>query len=664
MSEPQASIQPPSPLAGEGRPDFGRLTPELAHLLGDGGDIVAEASRTACAQIEPVHFLAHFAQMGGAIIRVELLEPRGVTPGRFCDNLYEAVLDDDRARGVPIEFGRREFSAAARQMWDAFEQEIASRRLERGTEALFMLVLLDHLPPAASRLLAAVVGSEGSLERFHASLRRRLAGGGRTPVFDPETSGVLESAFDRSGRRVLARLREEAAALGCRKATALHLLYALAGVENGFLQRGLQFQAIDPVREVHAPLSRELSRAGMKRVRDLALDRSSLHGSVAGILEAAAAEAERHGLPIGELHIARALFAARGGVVPEFLLSHKINVELLREYLARAEDESEETSEGLRLPVREIEAELGRRIIGQDHAIRRILPWIKRLRFGFPRDRGAAAVLLFLGPSGTGKTQLAKELARIVYGSEDDLLMLEMGQFNSKESINLFIGAPPGYLGYGEGKLTNGLRDKPQSVVLFDEIEKAHADVWVALLRFLDEGLISDPAGPTRDGRRCIVVLTSNLGADSFARLLPPPAAADSAELDRQLEEEIRREVVKYLHRPEIYNRVDDKLVFRPFSREVYRTLVERQVAAEVHRFREVCGTRVEVQDDVLGWLAEQAAGARAEGARCVPRLANRFVVGPVIDLLTRDDDHPVAKVVVSRLAEATVAEAAERVPE
>jgi ATP-dependent Clp protease ATP-binding subunit ClpA len=658
MSEPDTSVSLHPPIT-EGRLDLGRFDPELARLLGDGGGILGEATVTRCAQIEPVHFLAHLAKLGGSIVRVELLESRGLSPERFCDLLYTAALDDDRAPGVPIEFCWEELSDTARQMWDDFEKKIAAHGLEHGSEALFVLVLLDHLGAAVGRSLVAIVRSEEALDRFRDSLRRRI--GGREaadPVFDPENGKLVESAFDKSGRRVVDRLREETAGLGYRKATALHLLYALVGLENGVLQRALQFQAIDPLREVHGYLSRELTRTGAKRIRDFELDRSTLHDSVARVFEGAAAEAQRQGQRIGELHVARALFTARGGVVTEFLTSRKVNVELLREYLARAEGEAEEGSENLRLPVREIEAELRRRLLGQDHAIRRILPWIKRLRFGFPRDRGAAAVLLFLGPSGTGKTQLAKELARTVYGSEDDLLMLEMGQFNSKESINLFIGAPPGYVGYGEGKLTNGLRDKPQCVVLFDEIEKAHEDVWVALLRFLDEGLISDPAGPTRDGRRCILVLTSNIGASTFARRLPRDDELSGA-LDPQLEAEIRSEVEKYLKRPEIYNRVDDKVVFRPFSRETYRSMIERQVGSEVRKFRELRGSTVDVPGEVLDWLTEQAVVASEEGARCVPRLANHYVVAPVIDLLTRDEDRPVPRILIRRSGDATVAEPA-----
>jgi ATP-dependent Clp protease ATP-binding subunit ClpC len=457
---------------------------------------------------------------------------------------------------------------------------------------------------------------------------------------------------------VLNLLREETAALGYKKATATHLLYALVGIENSIMQRAIQFQAIDPVKEVHGFLSHELTRPGAKRVTDFELSRTTLHESVIRILEAAAGEAQREGGPVGELRIARALVAGQTGVVADFLTRRKVNVGALREYLALAEGEAEETVETLRLPVSQIETELKKRLLGQDHAIRQILPWIKRLRFGFPRDRGPAAVFLFLGPSGTGKTQLAKELARTIYGSDDQLVMLEMGQFNSKESINIFIGAPPGYVGYGEGKLTNGLRDKPQSVILFDEVEKAHEDVWVALLRFLDEGLISDPAGPTRDGRSCIIVLTSNLGADTLAKRLPAEID-ETFQMTCELEHAIRDVVLPYLKRPEIYNRVDDKVIFRPFSSEIYRRLVQRQVETEARRFSDLRGTRLEVMPEVIEWIAQQAVEFREEGARCVPRLVNKFVVSRVIDLFAENEDRPIRKVVISRHGADTVAEEA-----
>lgn len=629
------------------------LTPELANLLGDGADLIAEAAMTTCRQVEPVHILGLLAKRTNSILRADLLKNCDVQPERFCEILYDHGLEDDRPPAMPAGMGLESYADASLRIFQDFETAIVGRGAAQGTEALFLLVLLDRLDPSIYKLLVAMVGSEESLDRFRRSLDRQAVKVAPVEVFDKE-GNAIRTAFDKSGWRILNMLREETVALGSTKVTALHLLYTVVGIEQGVLQRALYSQAIDPIREVHVYLSRELRRTQPDRA-ELELKRKIFHESVIKILERAAAEAQRHGARIGELQIVRSILAS--GVVADFLADRKIKLEVLRDYLAKAESQVEETEDHLSLGIRQIEDELHRRILGQRHAISQILPWIKRLRFGFPKDRGPAAVLLFLGPSGTGKTELAKQLARTVYGSEDDMIMLEMGQFNSKESINLFIGAPPGYIGYGEGKLTNGLRDKPRSVVLFDEVEKAHEDVWSALLRFLDEGLISDPAGPTRDGRKCIIVLTSNLGADTLGRLLPQDDE-DALAAELRMEQAVREIVLGYLKRPEIYNRVDAKIMFRPLDAVTYRALIERQVRTETSKFADR-GTRVETMDDVLDWLTERAAKTELEGARCVPRIVNKFVVSKVIDFLTSEDDHVPNKVVISKSASDTVAEEA-----
>lgn len=626
--------------------DSSLLSPEFARLIGDGSGIVAEAALTNSERIEPAHFLGYLARTGGALLRVEFLEPRRVNPDRFCQHLYEAALDEDRIQGMPIAFNSETLSPRAQRLFAVFREEMARRRVDRGTEALFLIVLLQQCEQSVLNILQAIAGSREALQKFCAVLERRASGFTRKDVFDSETGAVMEQAFNISGRRVLHRLREETAGLGYRRASSLHLLYALVGIEKGVLQRALQNQAIDPVDEVQSFLLRELLRPGSRRILDFTLDRPSMYELVVRVLEAAGGEAQRDDGFIGEVHIARALLAARSGIVHNFLVSRKVNVDLLREYLAQDAQEIEEITARVRVPLGQIEAELRQRILGQDHAISQIIPWIKRLHFGFPRDRGPMAVFLFLGPSGTGKTQLAKELARTVYGSEDQLVMLEMGQFNAKESINIFVGAPPGYIGYGQGQLTNGLRDKPHSVVLFDEIEKAHDGVWGALMRFLDEGLISDPAGAVRDGRHCIIVLTSNLGADVLAQR-PRTLTDDGPIIDTEIEQAIRDVVLPYLKRPEIYNRVDDKIVFRPLSNATYRTLVERQVLLECNRFEERHQIHITVLPEVMDWLTLRALEARLEGARCVPRIVNRFVVSPIIDLLIAHDDESVRDIVV-----------------
>ncbi len=645
--------------------DTDRFTPELAALIGDGSSLMSEAVTTTCEKIEPVHLLAAMVRTPGTALRARLLDRLHCDPDGLCSALYRRGLDPEHPIGMPVEFGLACISEPSGQMLQALEHSIEELGLQQVSEELFLLTLLRYVGEPVVRVLSATAQPE-EFARFREELERAAkleAAGEQRPrsAFDPETGGVVEALFDGSGRRALQHLREETLGTGASKATGLHLLYALVGIEDGVLQGALQAQAIDPSAGVYRPLGRLLSKPRAKRDDNFELTRYSLHESVVRILDAAATEAARQALPISELHVARALMSRAPGLIDDFLAGRQVRVGELREYIDTAEAHVEEQAAHLRLSMAQIEAELRHRILGQEHALARVIPWVKRLRFGFPRDRGPAAVFLFLGPSGTGKTQLAKELARTVYGSEDDLVMLEMGQFGTRESINIFIGAPPGYVGYGEGKLTNGLRDKPRSVVLFDEIEKAHEDVWMALMRFLDEGLIGDPAGPTRDGRQCIVVLTSNLGADVLAQLLPPDTDQIPYQAQAELEQAIRDTVLPYLKRPEIYNRVDDKVVFRPFSPETYQDLLAAQVADELNKFLHLHNTRVDVLPDVLAWLAQRAFEAKQEGARCVPRLINQYIIVPVIDVISCDEDRHIPRVFVSKRADdqGTIAEEA-----
>jgi ATP-dependent Clp protease ATP-binding subunit ClpA len=630
---------------------------KLARMLRDGSELLVEAIETNHQFLEPEHFLVCMAKMENSIVRTQMLNPNNVRPEVFAKLVYHCLYPDSQ-KGIPLLFGPEALSRDSQAMLDAFESEIKKYDIPNGgNESLFVLILLKHIQMDTQNLLASMFGSKEKLQIFQEKLFKL----GTTTVkeiclFD-EQGHISDTAFDKTGRKVIKRMGEEAAALGSQKASTSHLLFALLGIDNGFLQRGLIAQGLDPLKGVHAPLLQQLTRTGFKRNLDFTLRQESLHDPVITVLKNAAKEAaEEAKSSISELHLAKSLLALKKDMANEFLAAHKVSLDELRVYLNNAEEEEDKSPELQRLSMSEIEAELRKHVMEQDHAIRQILPWIKRLRFGFPRERGPAAVLLFMGPSGTGKTQLAKELARTVYGSEDALIMIEMGQFNTKESINQFIGAPPGYVGYGEGKLTNGLRDKPEAVVLFDEIEKAHEDVWVALMRFLDEGLIGDPAGPTRDGRRCIIVLTSNLGAETLAKYLPPNDGS-STQINHEMEKQIRETVLPYLKRPEIYNRVDDKVVFRPFSRMGYKRLVDRATNSEKEKFLKLRDIELVVEPEVLEWLADQAFLAIQEGARCVPRLVNRFVVSPTIDLCSQDESQVIHKVFVRKNEDGTRAE-------
>jgi ATP-dependent Clp protease ATP-binding subunit ClpC len=304
-----------------------------------------------------------------------------------------------------------------------------------------------------------------------------------------------------------------------------------------------------------------------------------------------------------------------------------------------AEPEEEEDAKPLhRFRIQEIKDRINNAIFGQEIAVDRVIPWIKRLRFDIPRDERPAGVFLFLGPTGSGKTQMAKELARYVFGDPEMIIFMEMGQFKTKESMSVFIGAPPGYIGYGEGKLTNGLRDKPESVVLFDEIEKADTQVFDTLLRFADEGKIDDPAGPVRDGTKCIIVMTTNAGQKWLREHLKsdPNARNDPDTLSEQLLEAAMAEMDKKGFRPEFLGRVDECISFLPFTPEVCRQIVDSNLKREIDKFESLKGVTIEVTEEARDLLAQKAfERSNNEGARGAPRAVNMDIVTPAIDLLS-----------------------------
>ena len=232
--------------------------------------------------------------------------------------------------------------------------------------------------------------------------------------------------------------------------------------------------------------------------------------------------------------------------------------------------------EGEREKLLRMEAELTRRVVGQDEAVTAVSDAIRRSRAGLSDPNRPIGSFLFLGPTGVGKTELTKTLAQFLFDSQEAMVRIDMSEFMEKHSVARLIGAPPGYVGYEEGGyLTEAVRRKPYSVILLDEIEKAHADVFNVLLQVLDDGRLTDGQGRTVDFKNTVVVMTSNLGSQRI-QAIAEEAGSEGDEYERMKAEVM--EIVGQHFRPEFVNRIDESVVFRPLSKENIRLIAGIQI--------------------------------------------------------------------------------------
>jgi ATP-dependent Clp protease ATP-binding subunit ClpB len=263
-----------------------------------------------------------------------------------------------------------------------------------------------------------------------------------------------------------------------------------------------------------------------------------------------------------------------------------------------------------------MEEELHKRVVGQDEAIEAVANAVRRSRSGLSDPNRPIGSFIFLGPTGVGKTELARALAEFMFDDEKALIRLDMSEYQERHTVARLVGAPPGYVGYEEGgQLTEAVRRRPYSVVLFDEIEKAHPDVFNLLLQILDDGRLTDGQGRTVDFRNTVLIMTSNLGSQIIQ------------DMANRSFEEVQRAVLGVLRdhfRPEFLNRVDEIIVFKPLTREQLNQIVEIQLQGLEQRLHDR-GIRLEVADEAKQLLAERGWDP-VYGARPLKRTIQRLV--------------------------------------
>ncbi|WP_300710296.1 ATP-dependent chaperone ClpB [uncultured Desulfovibrio sp.] len=267
--------------------------------------------------------------------------------------------------------------------------------------------------------------------------------------------------------------------------------------------------------------------------------------------------------------------------------------------------------------------QLHQRVVGQDEAVTAVADAVLRARAGLADPARPTGSFIFLGPTGVGKTELCKALAEALFDTEDNMVRLDMSEYMEKHSVSRLIGAPPGYVGYDEGgQLTEAVRRKPYSVVLFDEIEKAHPDVFNTLLQLLDDGRLTDSQGRTVDFRNCIVIMTSNIGSMHLLDGIDDNGSLKPGARDRVIED------LRHHFRPEFLNRVDETVVFLPLRRDQVGRIVDLQIDRLRHRLQERKIT-LDLSDAARDFIAD-AAYDPIYGARPLKRYVQHHVETPL----------------------------------
>ncbi len=281
--------------------------------------------------------------------------------------------------------------------------------------------------------------------------------------------------------------------------------------------------------------------------------------------------------------------------------------------------------EGEREKLMQMEKILGKRVIGQDEAVTAISRSVRRARAGLNDEKRPLGSFLFLGPTGVGKTELTKAMAEYLFDDEHAMIRIDMSEYMEKHSVARLIGAPPGYVGYDEGgALTEAVRRRPYSVVLFDEVEKAHPDVFNVLLQVLDDGQLTDSQGRKVDFKNTLIVLTSNLGSQALSTL---PDDADSSQARREVMDAVRAHF-----RPEFLNRLDEMIIFRRLTRDNMDGIVRIQLWLLEQRLAQRKIT-LDLDDKAMTWLADEGYDP-VFGARPLKRVIQRALQDPLAEML------------------------------
>ena len=285
----------------------------------------------------------------------------------------------------------------------------------------------------------------------------------------------------------------------------------------------------------------------------------------------------------------------------------------------------------------ELESEIHKRVVSQDEAINAVAKAVRRSRSGLKDPNRPMGCFIFLGPSGVGKTLLARALAEFMFGDNNALIQLDMSEFMEKHNVSRLVGAPPGYVGYEEGgQLTERIRRRPYAVLLLDEIEKAHADVYNIMLQIMDEGRLTDSFGRHVDFKNVVLIMTSNIGADLIKNQSGFGFGKKTAEANYEKMKEMLNKEVEHHFRPEFLNRIDDTIVFRALTRDDLKIIVDYELAKVFKRLIEH-GLKLELNEQAKEFLIDKGYNPEF-GARPLRRAIEHYIEDPLSEAVLRGE--------------------------
>ena len=289
--------------------------------------------------------------------------------------------------------------------------------------------------------------------------------------------------------------------------------------------------------------------------------------------------------------------------------------------------------------LREMPDEIKKYVIGQDEAVDTIVKNIRRNQLGLRKTSHSAGNFMFIGSTGVGKTYLAKQLAKYLYGSEDALLRLDMSEFQAEIDVSKLLGSAPGYVGYKEsGLLVKGLAKKGETVVLFDEIEKAHPKIYDVLLQLLDEGFVTGSDGKKVDATKALIIFTSNIGVKEAQKMANPIGFTNNAEEKKnERKEEIIRKALKNRFSPEFLNRLDNICYFKPLGEDTLKSILQKELNESNANIKAIAGKTIKLSPEVEEWILKKVE-EEDNGARPIIRLIQQHIEEAISDMVINED--------------------------